>query len=81
MFKNAIYLYDDKVVIYYNLKDSKQVSYIEMLDSLEEPPNGNPYNMNESSHIERSALPNYYKSELGYYFIFVKGLFGAVFIR
>jgi len=27
---NSVYLYDDKVVIYYNVKDSKQVSYIEM---------------------------------------------------
>lgn len=63
VFINAIYLYDDKVVIYYNLKDSKQVSYIEMLDSLEEPPNGNPYNMNDSSCIERSALPNRFKVE------------------
>lgn len=29
---NAIYLYDDKVVIYFNVRDGKQVSYIEMLD-------------------------------------------------
>lgn len=32
VFINSIYLYDDKVVIYYNVKDCKQVSYIEMLD-------------------------------------------------
>lgn len=29
---NAIYLYDDKVVIYFNVRDGKQVSFIEMLD-------------------------------------------------
>lgn len=29
---NSIYLYDDKVVIYYNVRDGKQVSYIDMLD-------------------------------------------------
>jgi hypothetical protein len=32
-------VYDDKIVIYYNIKDGKQVSYIEMLESSEEPPN------------------------------------------
>ncbi|MCL1787851.1 MAG: hypothetical protein FWG38_07665, partial [Defluviitaleaceae bacterium] len=32
-FINAIYIYDDKIVLYYNLKNSKQVSYIDMLDS------------------------------------------------
>ena len=36
VFINAIYLYDDKVVLYYNIKDGKQVSYIEMLESSEE---------------------------------------------
>lgn len=29
---NSIYLYDDKVVIYYNVRDGKQISYIDMLD-------------------------------------------------
>lgn len=36
-FINAIYLYDDKVVIYFNIRDGKQISYIEMLESAEEP--------------------------------------------
>ena len=31
-FVNAIYLYDDQIIIYYNIKDSKQVSYIGMLE-------------------------------------------------
>lgn len=35
VFINAIFLYDDKLVIYYNIKDSKQVSYIEMLENTE----------------------------------------------
>ncbi len=37
VFINSVYLYDDKLVIYYNIKEGKQVSYIEMLDSTEEP--------------------------------------------
>lgn len=35
-FVNAVYLFDDKVVIYYNVKNSKQVSYIEMLEHMDE---------------------------------------------
>lgn len=36
-FINSVYLYDDKVVIYFNAKDCKQVSYIEMIESSAEP--------------------------------------------
>lgn len=38
VFINSVYLYDDKTVIYYNIEGGKQVSYMEMLDSTEEPP-------------------------------------------
>ena len=37
-FINSVYLYDDKVIIYYNIEGGKQVSYIDMIDSTEEPP-------------------------------------------
>ena len=40
VFINSIYLYDDKVVIYYNLKDGKQISYIEMLESTDQLADG-----------------------------------------
>ena len=40
VFINSVYVYDDKIVIYYNVKDGKQVSYMEMLESSEEPPDG-----------------------------------------
>ena len=33
VFINAIYLYDDRVVIFFNIQDCKQVSYIDMLDA------------------------------------------------
>lgn len=35
-FVNSIYLFDDKVIIYYNIKNGKQISYIEMLDDVKE---------------------------------------------
>ena len=36
VFINAIYVYDDKVIIYYNLKGGKQVSYIDMVETSQE---------------------------------------------
>lgn len=36
VFINAVYLYDDKLVIYYNIEDGKQISYIDMIDSTSE---------------------------------------------
>ncbi len=41
-FVNTVYLYDDKIVIYYNIKGGQQVSFIEMLDDTTEPTKENP---------------------------------------
>ena len=35
-FVNSVFLYDDQIVIYFNIQGSKLVSYIEMLDDLEQ---------------------------------------------
>nr|AGS52538.1 hypothetical protein [uncultured bacterium contig00005] len=48
VFINSVYLYDDKIVIFYNMRDSRQVSYIDVADALDgeaegcydEPPGG-----------------------------------------
>lgn len=47
-FINAVYLFDDKVVLYYNIKDGKQISYIEMIEHL---------NNIESSNINCCSSP------------------------
>lgn len=57
VFINSVYLYDNKIVIYYNIKNSKQISYIEMLDSTEEPPfNGHDADL-ECSDFKQSSPP------------------------
>ncbi len=33
VFINSVYLYDDKVVIFYNIQGGKQVFYMEIIDS------------------------------------------------
>lgn len=36
VFINSVYVYDDKVVIYYNIKEGKQISYIDSCNVLDE---------------------------------------------
>jgi len=47
-FLNSVYLYDDKLVMYFNVKDGKQISFIEMLSDSEEP-GGEDYIEDENS--------------------------------
>lgn len=57
-FVNAVFLYDDRIIIYYNIKNSKQVSYIGMLEDIEpiegvRPLNNMVYHKKQSYfHIE-----------------------------
>lgn len=77
-FINSVYLYDDKVIIYYNIEGGKQVSYIDMIDSTEEPPfSDDAPGSSGSSDLKRPALAEHLKSEHPRY-IFVNGLFGIV---
>lgn len=72
-FINAIYLYDDRVIIFYNIKGGKQVSYIDMISTLEGE---------ESDFVSDSianAPPFSIKSEP--LFVFVNGVFGCIFRR
>ena len=70
-FINSVYLYDDKVVIFYNIRGGKQVSYIDVIDALDEPADG--------SDLSGNAPPIADKSEPR--FVFVHGLLGIVIQR
>ena len=71
VFINSIYLYDDKVVIFYNVKGGKQISAIDVIDALDEQVEG--------SDLSGYAPPFTDKSEPR--LIFVHGLFGIVIRR
>jgi len=71
VFINSVYLYDDKVVIFYNIKGGKQVSFIEISDEME--------NLEESSSFNNQLLPNLPVSEP--FYIFVGGILGIVLRR
>lgn len=71
IFVNSIYLYDDKVVMYFNIKDASQVSYIEMQENLKDL---------AGSDLNGCGVPNTRLSE-HIVFIFVNGIFGCVINR
>lgn len=76
-FINSVYLYDDKVVIFYNIKGGKQTSVIDPIDMLDEIKE-----TGQSSTLTGTcgALPH--KVEPGHpYYVFIHGLLGLVLFR
>lgn len=72
IFINSIYLYDDRFVVFYNMRDSKQVTYTDVLSSIEISPS-----TSKCSDLSHCAPPSHYKSEPAY--VFVNGVFGCIF--
>ena len=73
VFINTVYLYDDRVLIFYNIRGGKQVSYIDLLNSLYVPA------QSEGSDLKALGVPIASVSEPQY--VFVKGIFGCIFYR
>ena len=73
VFINSIYLYDNRIVIFYNIRGGKQVSYMDLVNSSALPADG------ECSDLVRYAPAKGNKSEPRY--VFVNGVIGCVFIR
>lgn len=71
IFVNSIYIYDDKIVMYFNIKDTNQVSYMEMQDDLDGI---------FGSDLNGCAVPEPELSE-HIVFIFVNDFFGCVINR
>lgn len=89
-FINSIYVYDDKIVIYYNVKASKQVSYIEMIEStdlenlqpIDESPKNKKKAKTESSILAGNGGAYTTKIERpARFLVCVNGLFGVVIVR
>lgn len=74
VFINSVYLYDDRIVVFYNIRGGKQVSYIDLINS-SDLPSGDP--PPESSDLKGYAPPQSSKSEP--YYVFINGVFGCIF--
>lgn len=73
VFINSVYFYDNCVIIFYNIRGGKQVSYTDLTDALTDTPTSG------CSDFNAYAPPNAFKSEPRY--IFVNGVFGVIFPR
>ena len=65
LFVNAIYIYDDRIKMFFNVTDSAQITYPEML-ALEAPP---------GSDFGASGVPDMHLSE---HIIFINGVIGII---
>lgn len=81
VFVNSVYLYDDRTVVFYNIRGGKQVSYMEMLDAVDslETEETNPEN--GVRIVNDLVEPSIQHTNPGAKFIFVNGLFGCIFTR
>ena len=95
-FINSVYLYDDRAIVFYNIRGGKQVSYIDMLDATEGFPGLDdepaPGDSGESPDAKEkpdttsgvrllNASHQCTIKKANPYFVFINGLFGCVFIR
>lgn len=76
VFINSVYLYDDRLVVFYNMRGGKQVSYIDLINSADLPADDPPP---ESSPVDAYAPPGPSKEEPEY--IFINGVLGCIFQR
>ena len=75
---NSVFIYDDKIVIYFNVRDGKQVSYTQMIDETSDIFDDlNCSDIPKGSDIVSDGSPSAAISEPHYY-IFVDGRVGVV---
>lgn len=74
-FINAVYLYDDRVIIFYNIRGGKQVSYMELIESADLPEEKEGSIMNPLTRASDTKI------ELWPKYVFVNGTFGCIFPR
>lgn len=72
-FINSIYIYDHRIIIFYNIKGGKQVSYTDLVNFLESKPSKG------GSVLNANSPPFNIKSEPVY--IFANRVFGCIFTR
>lgn len=70
-FINSVYLYEDKLIVLYNMKKEKQVGYSDLLASVE------LHNLSSCSTMNNNGGALSFKPE--HNFIFVNGVFGYIF--
>ena len=73
VFINSVYLYDDRLVVFYNIKGGKQVTYASVLEALDkhEENLGSDLNANGRPKTLKSVFKVFFYSSSGKYLVFV----------
>lgn len=80
-FINSVYLFDDKVIIYYNIEGGQQVSFIEMLEDVGDAPSPDA-DLDLPEEGSYSIRPNGFNhSKYEPVFIYHKKTFGIILQR
>ena len=66
-FINCIYLYDDRVIIFYNIKGGKQVSYIDLENTLNEDSPGADFSDMIANAPPQSVRKDNFRTDILYY--------------
>ena len=74
VFINSVYVYDDRTVIFYNIRGGKQVSF----NDLKTAPDGKSEAESECSYLNTQASARVSKYEHDHWFVFVSGVLGLV---
>lgn len=77
IFINAVYIYDDRIIVFYNIRGGKQVSSKDLYENLESQQDKENSKPETGSDLECSGGADHFKSEPKY--IFVSGVFGCIF--
>ncbi len=82
VFINSVYLYDDRIIVFYNVRGGKEISYIDIIDVLDLPADDLD-NEKKAESTGSTFNPNGGANALKIEpkFIFVSGLFGCIFER
>lgn len=83
VFINSAYCYDDRIIVFYNIRGGKQVSYKDLEAALQNPANEEKSAPAAGSDLELKSGAGNYKSEPMTVpaFVFVGGVFGCIFPR
>ena len=83
VFLNSVYIYDDRIIVFYNIRGGKQVAYKDLEATLQNPANIEKSAPAAGSDLELKSGAGNYKSEPMTVpaFVFVNGTFGCVFPR
>lgn len=82
-FINSVYVYEDKIVIYYNIKENNQFSFDtkSFLNNKKEHKTKSTTNNCDASVRISNTLAEHNNSNMNFYFIFLNNTFGCVFFR